>query len=114
MRSLRLVVAAALLFALFPGCSHGKALSRDDLRSQLTKAISFASETAVLAEFVRAGKSTPHYAQEHASFLTEEIEDSLKELAKSQPDPADEKTVAGLNAALRTIASEVGAIGSSL
>ena len=114
MRDLYQVAAATLLLVFLPGCSHTKKLSRDDLRSELTKAISFAAETELLSEVVRACLATPRNAQEHASFLTDEIKDSLETLERSQADPADEKTVAELNAALRTMASESEAIASSL
>src|SRR5690348_17230811 len=113
MRVLHPTTAVVLLLGCFCGCSHQKQLSREELQSQVTKAVSFTAETELLAEFVLAGHSTRHYAQEHAAYLNQEIEETLKDIAKSQPEPADTATVQRLQDVLRAISRELDAIQAS-
>lgn len=110
---MRLFAACLLLLGFACGCSHQKTLSRDELRSNIKKAISYAAETELFVDFVRQQHSTTHYAEAHPSYLAEEIEDSVKELTQSKADPSDEQTARLLNAALHVLSDALGAVRSS-
>lgn len=103
-----------VLLASLCGCSHQKTLSRDDLRSEFTQAISYAAETELLAQFVRQGHATEHFAEAHPSYLGSEIDDSLKELAQKQAEPALDSSFHLLQEQLRTLSRELGAIRSAV
>jgi hypothetical protein len=81
---LRLVTAIALA-SLLCGCSHQKIIGADDLRSQLTAAISLASETEAFIDYADAHRATSTFAQGHLAYLAETGRQSAQELHESTP-----------------------------
>jgi hypothetical protein len=67
------------------GCSRKKTLTSDDLKSQLTQAISYASEEEMFVDYLGAGRATSNFAEQHAAYLDAEIERSADELANAVP-----------------------------
>ena len=53
------------------GCSHQETIDKDKMRSRLRSAMSFNAETDMFVEYLRQGRATRHYAQEHAAYLEE-------------------------------------------
>jgi chemotaxis regulatin CheY-phosphate phosphatase CheZ len=62
-------------------------MDADDLRSEISSAISVASETGTLLDLVGKGRTTDAFARGHIEYLTDELNDSLKELRESAPAP---------------------------
>ena len=110
---MRLLASFVLLLALVCGCSHQKTLSHEELRSEAKKAVSYAAETELFVDFIRQQHSTTHYAEGHPTYLEQEIEDSVKELTQSIPEPSDEHTARLLNAALHALSDALRAVQSS-
>src|SRR5690348_18230940 len=78
-------LTAVLLLLLSTGCSQKKTLTSDELKSQLTRAISFASEEEMFVDYIREGRATSNFAEQHAAYLDAEIQRSADELAKAVP-----------------------------
>ena len=79
-------LTAVLLLVVSTGCSRKKTLTSDELKSQLTRAVSFASEEEMFVDYIRAGRATSNFAEQHAAYLDAEIQRSADELAKAVPE----------------------------
>ena len=86
-------LTALLLLLAFTGCSRRKTLTPDDLKSQFTSAISFASEEEMFIDYIRTGRATSNFAEQHAGYLDAEIKRSAGELAKAVPQPGTESAL---------------------
>ena len=78
-------LTAVLLLLVCTACTRTKTLTSEDLKSQLTRAISFASEEEMFVDYIRAGRATSNFAEQHAAYLDAEIQRSADELAKAVP-----------------------------
>jgi len=97
-----------LLLVWLCACSRQKTISPDELQSEITKAVSLASETELLAQVARSGKATQHYVQEHAEYLQQEAGDTLKDLAKPVPSGPEQSTVLALKQSLQAVSQDLG------
>jgi hypothetical protein len=86
-------LTAVLLLLASTGCSRKKTLTSDDLKSQLTKAISFASEVEMFVDYLHANRATSNFAEQHAAYLDAEIERSADELANAVPPPGTQSAL---------------------
>jgi hypothetical protein len=86
-------LTAVLLLLVCTGCSRKKSLTSDELKSQLTRAISFASEEEMFVDYIRAGRATSNFAEQHAAYLDAEIERSADELANAVPPPGTQSAL---------------------
>jgi hypothetical protein len=79
------------LAAISAGCSRGKSIDRDQVRSEIRSARSFAAESEMFIDFVLEGRATRVYAEGHAAYVRDEVEQSAKDLdsAVAEPDVAD-------------------------
>ena len=68
------------------GCSHEKPISRDELRSHFTSAISFAAEAEMFIDYVRSKKPTHNFAAGHITYLQEEVSRDVEELTQKKPE----------------------------
>lgn len=105
--------AACLLIScllLFSACSHHTKITADDLRSDLTSAISFAAETETFLDFVRQGRSIDHYTEGHLEYLSEELNRSARELEESVADAALAQKLQECRTLLESIALQVAAV----
>ena len=73
-------ITSVLALALSCGCSTPKSPTRDDLRSALRSADSYAAETEMFIDFVQQGHATKQFAVNHAAQLSRQIEDDEKDL----------------------------------
>ncbi|HWR15016.1 MAG TPA: hypothetical protein VN577_09315 [Terriglobales bacterium] len=64
-------------------CSHPKRLSTEELRSTLTQAVSFASESETFIDYVVQKRATKSYARGHLQYLLDELSRSAKETHES-------------------------------
>jgi hypothetical protein len=83
-KMLRVVTAIAAV-SLLCGCSRQKTVGPDDLRSDLTAAISLASETETFIDYVGQQRATSNFAEGHLAYLAETARQSAKELHESTP-----------------------------
>jgi hypothetical protein len=86
-------LTAVVLLLVSTGCSRKKTLTSDDLKSQLTRAISFASEEEMFVDYLHADRATSNFAEQHAAYLDAEIERSADELAKAVPQSGTESAL---------------------
>lgn len=84
--ALRLVLQFAVA-SLLVSCTQPHTLSRDELRSDLTAAISIAGETEMSIDFALRGQSTDAFSKAHFHYLAEQLQDSRREIADSMPAP---------------------------
>jgi hypothetical protein len=100
--------AAYLLpfLVLMASCSGHKNISKDAARSQLTVALSLASEAETLLDYVIAGRATQLYAQGHAHYLAAEADDALDEM-KSDAEPDIREPVLQCRSALGQLHREI-------
>jgi soluble lytic murein transglycosylase-like protein len=77
---------ATLAFAiLLSGCSRQKIMGADDLRSQLTAAISLTSETETFLDYVTQHRSTGNFAAGHLAYLSQTAAQAAKQVQQSTP-----------------------------
>jgi len=91
-------------------CSGGKSISRDEVRSGFRSASSFTAEIEVFIDFVLQKRSTRPYAEEHAAYLKDEIEQSARELGRAEPEPDAKEAVRECRGALGELARELNGI----
>lgn len=78
-------LAVIAIASLLCGCGRQKIIGRDDLRSDLTAAISLASETESFIDYVSQQRATFDFAEGHLAYLSENARQSAKELHESMP-----------------------------
>ena len=86
-------LTAVLLLLVSTGCSRQKTLTSDELKSQLTVAISFASEEEMFVDYLHAGRATSNFAEQHADYLDAEIQRSADELTNAVPQSGTESAL---------------------
>jgi len=89
---LRAVGTVAYLIALLwvSSCARRTSLTRDDLRSKLVSASSYAAELEMFIDRVRQGRVTKLFVQGHATQLEKELKRSAEELDHSTPQSGTE------------------------
>jgi hypothetical protein len=100
-------LTAVLLLLISTGCSRQKTLTPDDLKSQLTRAISFASEEEMFVDYLHAGRATSTFAEQHAAYLDAEIQRSADELAKAVPQSGTESALQRCRIQLNQLRAEL-------
>ncbi len=109
------IVAFALGFILvMSACSRHKTLTKDELRSELISAKSLAAETEMFLDYVRQNRATRNYAQGHIEYLTEEVEQSRKELQESLPAQGEEDARQKLSVQFDALEAELHTIRGRL
>ena len=78
---------------MLAGCSRTKTIDREQARSALREARSFAAESELFLDFMRQGKATGRYAEGHAALIEDELAQSAKELEEASPEPEAEDSV---------------------
>jgi hypothetical protein len=81
----RTLIATLAFAILLSGCSRQKIMGADDLRSQLTAAISLTSETEIFLDYVTQHRSTGNFAAGHLAYLSQTAAQATKELQQSTP-----------------------------
>lgn len=81
---LRFSVTIAIAFMLC-GCSRQKIIDADELRSDLTAAISLASETQTFVRYVGEKRATFNFAEGHLAYLVQTARQAAQELDQSTP-----------------------------
>jgi hypothetical protein len=109
------IVAFALGFILvLSACSRHQTLTKEELRSELISAKSLAAETEMFLDYVRQNRATRNYAQAHIEYLTEEVEQSRKELQESLPAQGEEDARQKLSVQFDALEAELHTIRGRL
>lgn len=90
---LRKIFALALaVFTGFvlPACSRQKVLAREDLRSDLSAAISYCGEVEMTMDRLQEERLTESFTRTHAAQLATEIKEAEKQLENSRPEAGTE------------------------
>ena len=106
------ITARVLLFAAagLASCSHSKTINRDDARSEIKAAVSLVSESELFVEYVRQGRSTRPYADGHAAYLEDAVQQSLNKLKQTEPEPGTAAAVHECSAQLELLDRELSGI----
>jgi hypothetical protein len=102
------------LCLLLLSCARQKTLTREELRSDLTSAISIANETELSIDFVMRGQTTRNFAAGHFHYLENQLHDSMKELASSTPEKGIEQPLESSRAQMDALAGTLHAIASQI
>ena len=104
-------LTATLAFTiLLSGCSRQKIIGADDLRSQLTAAISLAAETETVLDYVSQHRSTVNFAAGHLAYLSQTAARDAKELHQSTPTYSIEQQFTQSQQQLDALASQLAAL----
>src|SRR3954469_15819373 len=106
------VILLTLAAAALAGCSHR--ISRDQARSEIRQTVSLAAESEMFIDFVLQGHATRSYAEQHAAYLEQAVEQSAKELEQAQPEPGSEDALRECRTQLRLLGRQLAAIQSSI
>ena len=107
-------ILTVLLLVASTGCSRNKVLTPDDLKSQLTTAISFAAEEQMFIDYIRRSRYTHDFAEQHAAYLDAEIARSAHELSQAVPQPAIESQFQKCRTQLNQLRDELTGVRANL
>jgi hypothetical protein len=109
-----LLTVLALAGISLPGCSRKKSIGRDEIRSEIRSARSFAAESELFIDFVLQGHSTRRYAEGHSVYLEQAVEQSAKELGQTAPAADVENSVRECRSNLGMLARELSRIRAAI
>lgn len=101
------VTMLLVLSSLLLSCARRRTITREELRSELTSAISIAGATEMSIDFVGRKQSTHNFAVGQFTYLSNQLNDTAKELDRSSAD-------AGLTQTLKKSRTQVDALSSEL
>jgi hypothetical protein len=108
-----IVLALAGVFSLI-GCSRKRSIGREEARSEIRQARSFAAESEMFLDFVLQGDATHRYAEGHSVYLEEAVEQLAKELGQATPETDVENSVRECQTKLSTLAGELSRIPAAI
>jgi hypothetical protein len=106
------ILLTALL--LLVSCSRQKTISADELRSDLTEAISVAAEAEAFLDYVAQGRSTENYANGHIRYLVEEAYRTAKQLQQAAPEVSTEKSLPESRKEVGSLAHELATVRAAM
>jgi hypothetical protein len=89
-------------------------IGRDELRSEIRLAGSFAAESEMFIDFVLQGQATRRYAEAQATYLEDEVEQSAHELERASPESGTEDAFRECRTQLRMLASELSNVRAAI
>jgi hypothetical protein len=92
------------------GCSNKKAISRDEVRSEIGLAASIVAESELFVDYLRQGSFTRTYAEQHASYLEDAAKQLEQELDPAAAEPGTEAAADKCRIQLRRLRHELSAI----
>ena len=98
---------ACIALAALTSCSHGKPISRDELKSKLRSAASIAAETGTFVDYIRQERATDHYAKGHIEYLSSELSRTAKELHEALPPVGAEGQFTDSRTQVNALAAEL-------
>ncbi len=109
-----LLLVLALAGVSLPGCSRKKSIDREEVRSEIRSARSFAAEAEMFVDFVLQGHSTRRYAEGHSAFLEQAVEQSAEDLEHAVPDTNAANSVRECQGNLGMLARELSRIRAAV
>jgi hypothetical protein len=109
-----LLILLALAGVSLPGCSRKKSIGRDEARSEIRSARSFAAESEMFIDFVLQRHSTRRYAEGHSAYLEQAVKQSAKELVETAPETGVENSVRECRSNLGMLARELSRIRAAI
>jgi soluble lytic murein transglycosylase-like protein len=106
-RDLIVTLAFAILLS---GCSRQKIMGADDLRSQLTAAISLTSETETFLDYVTQHRSTGNFAAGHLAYLSQTAAQAAKQVQQSTPTYSIQQQFTQSRQQLDALASQLASL----
>jgi hypothetical protein len=106
-----LVLTALLLLS---SCSRQKTISADELRSDLTEAISVAAEAETFIGYVSQGRATANYAKGHIQYLTQEANRTAKELREAAPEASAKKVFPQSREYVESLVHEIATLRATI
>lgn len=85
-------------------------MGADDLRSQLTAAISLTSETETFLDYVTQHRSTGNFAAGHIAYLSQTAADAAKDLHQSTPTYSIQQQFTQSRQQLDALASQLASL----
>lgn len=79
------------ILMLLASCSQPKTITRDELRSDLTSAASFAAEAETFLDYVQQGRASREFANGQIAYLSDEVDRSARELRAGDPAAGTEQ-----------------------
>ncbi|HET9184022.1 MAG TPA: hypothetical protein VFP59_17985 [Candidatus Angelobacter sp.] len=107
---MRTLIATLAFAMLLSGCSRQKIIGPDDLRSQLTAAISLASETETFLDYISQHRATANFAAGHLSYLSQTAADAVKDLHQATPTYSIEKQFTQTRQQVDALSSQLAAL----
>lgn len=104
------ITLIALLLAGFSGCSRKKTIDRDEARSEIRLADSFAAESQMFVDYVFAGRSTRSYAEGHAGYIEDAVANEIKQIQQAAPEPGAATAARECLTALEQLRDQIGGI----
>lgn len=101
------VTVLLVLSSLLLSCAQRRTITREELRSELTSAISIAGATEMSIDFVSRKQSTHNFAVGQFTYLSNHLNDTAKDLDAANAD-------AGLAQSLKKSRAQVDALSSEL
>ena len=89
-------------------------MDRGAVRSTIREAESYAAESQLFIDYVRQGRATPHYAQEHAGYLQDAVEHSRRELERDVAQQDSQEAFDVCRSQLTLLAAELGSIRAAI
>jgi hypothetical protein len=116
MRSQKTVLILVLLLAAaaLTSCSRKKTIGRDDLRSEIMSAYSFAAESEMFIDYIRQGHATHHYAEGHATYLKDAVTQLENELEGAVPQPGIENVISECRSDIDLLRHELSGIAANV
>jgi hypothetical protein len=108
------LIVFALVAVSLVGCSRKKSIGRDEVRSEIRSARSFAAESEIFIDFVLRRHATRHYAEEHSAYLEDAVEQSAKEFREGVPEPDVANSVRECQTKLSLLAGEISRIQAAI
>jgi hypothetical protein len=108
-----IILVLLLATAALTSCSRKKTISRDELRSEIRSAHSFAAESEMFIDYIRQGHATHHYAEGHATYLKDAVTQVEKELAQAAPELGTEDAVRECRTCMALLRRELSGIATA-
>jgi deoxyribodipyrimidine photolyase len=109
-----LFLSVVLAAAALTSCLRKKTISRDELRSEIRSAYSFAAEAEMFIDYIRQGHATHYYADAHASYLKDAVKQLQRELGEAAPEPGTEKIIPEFRTSMELLCRELSGIATIL
>jgi hypothetical protein len=104
------VTMLLVVSSLVLSCARHRTITREELRSKLTSAISIAGATEMSIDFVSRKQSTHNFAVGQFTYLSNQLNDTAKELDRASADAGLAQTLKKSRAQVDLLSSELSAV----